>query len=179
MFSVYSVSKSKEHSFSKIVVSSIELIEDEGVEGDAHRGITVKHRSRVRRDPSQPNLRQDHLISHELIQERQAHRFNVAPASLGANITTTVIDLLSLPKDTTLRFPTGAEIVITGLRNPCHQLDDYQKGLMAAVLDRDENGAIIRKAGVMAIVSRSGKVKPGDSIEVQLPPEPHRALEKV
>ncbi|MCB1754455.1 MAG: MOSC domain-containing protein [Gammaproteobacteria bacterium] len=179
MVAVYSVSKSGEHTFSKKVVDSVSLIENEGVKGDAHCGRTVKHRSRVRRDPDQPNLRQVHLISHELIQELLAKGFEVGPASMGENITTVGIDLLALPKNTALRFPSGAEIVVTGLRNPCHQLDDYQKGLTAAVLDRNVNGELIRKAGVMAVVRNGGVVAKGDQIDVRLPEEPYEKLEKV
>lgn len=176
---VHAVSKSSNHEFSKRPVDSIFLIEGEGVEGDAHRGVTVKHRSRVRQDPTQPNLRQVHLIHIELIRELQASGFHVEPAVMGENITTSGLDILSLPADTILHIGSESQIKITGLRNPCVQLDHYQAGLMTAVLDRDENGNLIRKAGVMAIVLKGGLVKPGDFIEVQLPSKPHRPLERV
>jgi len=175
----HSVNKSSKHTFSKKPAESIFLIEGEGVEGDAHKGVTVKHRSRVKADPTQPNLRQVHLIHNELISELHEKGFHVEPATIGENITTSGIDILSLPTDTVLHIGPQAKIKITGLRNPCAQLDHYQKGLMAAVLERDENGKLIRKAGIMAIVLKSGLVSKGDSIEVHLPPEPHRPLERV
>jgi MOSC domain-containing protein YiiM len=179
LIAVYSVSKSEKHTFSKNVVDSISLIENEGVEGDAHRGRTVKHRSRVKRDPNQPNLRQVHLIPHELIQELLAKGFEVGPATMGENITTIGIDLMALPKNTVLRFPSGAEIVVAGLRNPCYQLEDYQKGLTDAVLGRNVKGELIRKAGVMGVVRNGGSVAKGDQIEPLLPKKPHIKLEKV
>ncbi|MDH5633917.1 MAG: MOSC domain-containing protein [Gammaproteobacteria bacterium] len=179
MASVVSVSRNEKHGFSKIAVDFIELVADEGVVGDAHRGESVKHRSRVKKDAAQPNLRQVHLIHVELIQELKDKGFNVEPATLGENITTIGLDLLALPRDTVLRFPGGAELVITGLRTPCHQLDDYQKGLTAAVLDRDDDGNLIRKAGVMAIVKTGGRVQGGDSIAVIYPDAPHQRLEPV
>lgn len=174
-----SVSKSSQHTFSKQVVDSIRLIEDEGVEGDAHQGITVKHRSRVRVDPAQPNLRQVHLIHHELIQELQEKGFDVHPAIMGENITTSGVDLLSLPTDTILAIGSEAQLKVTGLRNPCAQLDNYQKGLTSAVLDRDEHGNLVRKAGIMSVVIKGGVVQAGDTIEVILPAKPHRPLEQV
>ena len=176
---VHSVSKSSKHEFSKEPTNAILLIKGEGVDGDAHRGVTVKHRSRVRQDPTQPNLRQVHLIHLELIHELQAQGFRVDPAAMGENITTFGLDILALPTDTVLHMGAKAQIKITGLRNPCVQLDEYQTGLMSAVLDRDEDGRLIRKAGVMAIVLQGGLVRQGDAIKVQLPPEPHRPLERV
>ncbi|MDX1412622.1 MAG: MOSC domain-containing protein [Candidatus Promineifilaceae bacterium] len=176
---VYSVSKCEKHEFSKRTAEDIYLLKGEGVAGDAHRGVTVKHRSRVRADPTQPNLRQVHLIHNELILELQENGFNVAPGIMGENITTANIAILSLPTDAVLHIGQEAVIKITGLRNPCIQLDHYQKGLMSAVLDRDEEGNLIRKAGVMAVVLKSGTVRAGDPIEVHLPPEPHRPLERV
>lgn len=179
MASVVAVSKSSEHNFSKAPVASIHLLAQQGVEGDAHCGSTVKHRSRVKVDPTQPNLRQVHLIHQELLEELQQHGFKVAPATLGENITTAGLDLLSLPKDTLVTFPSGAQLQITGLRNPCAQLDNYQAGLTAATLDRDEHGQLIRKAGIMAVVNRGGDVHPGDAISIELPAEPHQPLERV
>jgi MOSC domain-containing protein YiiM len=149
------------------------------VEGDAHLGETVKHRSRVARDPSQPNLRQVHLIHAELHDELRAAGFAVSVGQMGENVTTRGIDLLGLPTGTRLRLGKTAVVEVTGLRNPCIQLDRFQSGLMAAVLGRDEHGALIRKAGVMAIVLVDGEVRPGDPIIVELPPAPHRSLEPV
>jgi len=176
---VQAVSCSPTHTFTKPNQQSIRLITGLGVEGDAHLGETVKHRSRVARDPSQPNLRQVHLIHAELHDELRATGFVVAAGQMGENVTTRGIDLLALPTGTRLRLGETAVIEVTGLRNPCLQLDHFQQGLMAAVLGRDEHGALIRKAGVMAIVLAGGEVRPGDPIIVELPPAPHRSLEPV
>lgn len=176
---VISVGKSSVHTFSKEAVDSILLIVGEGVEGDAHKGVTVKHRSRVKADPTQPNLRQVHLIHNELIQELQEKGFDVHPAAMGENITTSGVDLLSLPTDTILAIGSDVKLKVTGLRNPCAQLDNYQKGLTAAVLDRDEDGNIVRKAGIMSVVLKGGVVNVGDAIDVMLPAKPHRSLEPV
>ncbi|HKD75773.1 MAG TPA: MOSC domain-containing protein, partial [Ktedonobacterales bacterium] len=138
-------------------------------------GETVQHRSRVARDPSQPNLRQVHLIHAELHDELQTMGFTVSAGQMGENVTTRGIDLLALPTGTRLHLGEAAVIEVTGLRNPCVQLDHFQNGLMAAVLSRDENGALIRKAGVMAVVLTGGEVRSGDTITVELPPEPHKA----
>jgi MOSC domain-containing protein YiiM len=139
------------------------------VEGDCHGGESVQHRSRVARDPTQPNLRQVHLIHEELLEELRAHGFNVHPGAVGENVTTRGLDLLALPQATRLRLGEEAVVELTGLRNPCSQLDRYQKGLMQAVLDRAPDGALIRKAGVMAVVLEGGAVRPGDRIVVELP----------
>lgn len=176
MSKVISVSQSSAHTFSKDVVDSIRLIEGEGVKGDAHQGATVRHRSRVKVDPTQPNLRQVHLIHDELIQELQAKGFDVHPATMGENMTTAGVDLLSLPTDTILAIGPDVKLKVTGLRNPCAQLDNYQKGLMAAVLDRDADGNLVRKAGIMSVVLKGGVVKAGDPIDVILPAKPHRPL---
>ena len=176
---VAAVSLSPTHTFSKPNQESIRLLAGLGVEGDAHQGETVKHRSRVARDPSQPNLRQVHLIHAELHDELRSAGFDVSAGQMGENITTRGVDLLRLPTGTRLRLGDRAVVEITGLRNPCTQLDGLQSGLMAAVLDRDEHGGLIRKAGVMTIVHAEGEVRPGDPIIVELPPEPHRALEPV
>jgi MOSC domain-containing protein YiiM len=149
------------------------------VEGDAHLGETVKHRSRVARDPSQPNLRQVHLIHAELHDELRAAGFAVSAGQMGENVTTRGIDLLGLPTGTRLRLGKTAVVEVTGLRTPCIQLDRFQPGLMAAVLGRDEHGALIRKAGVMTIVLADGEVRPGDPVIVELPPAPHRSLEPI
>ncbi len=177
--SVVAVSLSPTHTFSKPNRESIRLLTGLGVEGDAHLGETVKHRSRVARDSSQPNLRQVHLIHAELHDELRTAGFDVSAGEMGENVTTRGIDLLLLPPGTRLRLGDTAVIEITGLRNPCAQLDGLHPGLMAATLGRDEHGALIRKAGVMAIILAGGEVRPGDPITVELPPEPHRALEPV
>ncbi|WP_336406961.1 MOSC domain-containing protein [Gallaecimonas mangrovi] len=176
---VISVSRSQEHHFSKSPVDTIRLIAGEGIEGDAHRGTTVKHRSRVKVDPSQPNLRQVHLIQAELFEELQDQGFAVAPAALGENMTTAGINLLALPKGAVLTFPIGAAIEITGLRNPCPQIENYQKGLLAAVLGKDDSGNVLRKAGVMAIVKAGGNVNKGDDITLLMPKPPFEKLERV
>jgi len=150
-----------------------------GVEGDAHMGVTVKHRSRVRRDPSQPNLRQVHLIHAELVDALQSQDFAVSAGAMGENITTRGIDLLGLPRSTQLRIGATAVVEVTGLRNPCYQLNTFQPGLMAAVLDRDAQGNLIRKAGVMGIVLAGGVVSVSDLIGVTLPDGPFHPLEPV
>jgi MOSC domain-containing protein YiiM len=176
---VSAVSISPSHTFSKSNVSSIYLIEGHGVEGDAHAGATVKHRSRVAKDPSQPNLRQVHLIHAELFDYLHEKGYTVAAGQMGENITTSNLDLLALPKDAILNFPSGACVQITGLRNPCNQLNSLGNGMMKALLPKDEQGQIQRLAGIMGIVLKGGPVKPGDQIEIKLPQTPHQALERV
>jgi hypothetical protein len=176
---VEAVHKSASHTLSKPGQPSIRLLAGLGVEDDAHMGVTVKHRSRVARDPSQPNLRQVHLIHAELHTELHAGGFSVCAGEMGENITTRGIDLLRLPVGARLHLGTEAVVEITGLRNPCAQLDRLQPGLMEAVLDRDAQGQLIRKAGVMGVVLAGGEVRPADPIRVELPPEPHRPLEPV
>ncbi|MGE0259356.1 MAG: MOSC domain-containing protein [Alphaproteobacteria bacterium] len=161
---------------SKPNAGAIRLVAGLGVEGDAHQGATVKHRSRVARDPTTPNLRQVHLIHTELFGELRDRGFTVSPGMMGENVTTAGIDLLALPTGTRLCLGDEAVIEVTGLRNPCRQLDGLQAGLMAATLDRDRDGNLIRKAGIMAIVVADGIVREGDPIRVELPPLPHHAL---
>lgn len=167
------------HRFSKPTAESIMLLAGLGVEGDAHCGRTVQHRSRVRRTPSAPNLRQVHLIHAELLDELAAAGFDVAPGAVGENITTRGLDLLGLPTGSVLRVGAEAAVEITGLRNPCRQLDRYARGLQKAVLERDPEGNLVRKAGVMAIVRNAGVVRPGDPIIVQRPTAAHLALQPV
>jgi MOSC domain-containing protein YiiM len=176
---VTAVSVNTTHAFSKRRAQQITLLAGLGVEGDAHCGVTVKHRSRVARDPTQPNLRQVHLLHTELFEELAAKGFSVAPGALGENISTSGISLLSLPVDTELRLGESAVVRLTGLRNPCAQLNEFQTGLMAAVLDRTKDGALVRRAGVMSIVVCGGIVRPGDAVNVTLPVGPLRALEPV
>jgi MOSC domain-containing protein YiiM len=176
---VTAVSISPGHHFSKPNVLSIRLLAGLGVEGDAHAGVTVKHRSRVRRDPSQPNLRQVHLVHSELFEELRGKGFTVTPGDIGENVTTRGIDLLALPTGARLRLGDAATVEITGLRNPCVQLDTFQKGLMAATLDKDSDGNLIRKAGVMGVVLIGGEIRPGDAITVEFPAGPRRPLQPV
>ena len=158
---------------------SIRLLAELGVEGDAHAGATVKHRSRVARDPTQPNLRQVHLIQAELHDELRRQGFDVSAGQMGENVTTRGIDLLSLPVGARLHLGDTAVVEVTGLRNPCGQLNGVQPGLMAATLGRTEDGELVRKAGVMAVVVTDGEVRPDDPIRVELPPAPHRPLDRV
>lgn len=176
---VLAVSRSATHTLAKPTETEIRLLTGLGVEGDAHLGVTVKHRSRVARDPSVPNLRQVHLIHAELHDVLRAKGFAVSPGQVGENVTTRGVDLLGLPTGTRLHLGATAVVEITGLRNPCVQLDGIQPGLMAAVLDRDADGNLVRKAGVMAIVLADGAVRPGDPIRIALPPAPHRPLQAV
>jgi MOSC domain-containing protein YiiM len=174
---VTAVARSATHTLSKPnASSSIRLLPGLGVESDAHLGETVKHRSRVARDPSQPNLRQVHLIHSELFEELRAAGFEITAGQMGENVTTLGLDLLALPVGTRLHLGDTAVVELTGLRNPCAQLDRIQQGLMKATLDRDADGNLIRKAGIMGIVLVGGDVRPDDPIEIELPPLPHRLL---
>ncbi|MFF3763176.1 MOSC domain-containing protein [Streptomyces sp. NPDC001922] len=177
--SVTAVSSNSAYSFTKPNRSSIQLLAGLGVEGDVHAGVTVKHRSRVAQDPTQPNLRQVHLIHEELFTELRAAGFTVAPGDLGENITTSGIDLLGLPVGTLLHIGDEAVVEVTGLRNPCLQIDIFQEGLLKQVVGRDEAGNVVRKSGIMSVVTAGGTVRPGDVIEIELPARPHRPLERV
>lgn len=176
---VVSVARDTGHAFSKPLQDSIRLIAGLGVEGDAHCGVTVKHRSRVAVDPTQPNLRQVHLIHEELLDELNAAGFEVAPGQMGENVTTRGIDLLGLPVGARLKLGGDAEIEITGLRNPCVQIEAFRPGLLKAVLGRGADGRLIRKAGIMGIVLAGGEIRSGDAITITLSPTPHRALDRV
>ncbi|MEV6618677.1 MOSC domain-containing protein [Streptomyces sp. NPDC051051] len=175
---VTAVSSNGEYSFTKPNRDSVTLLAGLGVEGDVHAGVTVKHRSRVAQDPTQPNLRQVHLLHEELFAEVGAAGFTVAPGDLGENITTRGIDLLGLPVGTLLRIG-EAVLEVTGLRNPCLQIDRFEEGLLKQVVGRDEAGSVVRKAGIMSVVKEGGVVRPGDVITVELPTGPHRPLERV
>ncbi|KUN98897.1 MOSC domain-containing protein [Streptomyces caeruleatus] len=176
---VTAVSSNNDYSFTKPNRPGITLLAGLGVEGDVHAGVTVKHRSRVAQDPTQPNLRQVHLIHEELFTEVGKDGFAVRPGELGENITTNGIDLLALPTGTLLHIGDEAVVQVTGLRNPCLQIDAFQQGLLKQVVGRDEAGNIVRKAGIMSVVEVGGAVRPGDTITVKLPDEPHRPLEQV
>jgi hypothetical protein len=176
---VVSVSRDDGHRFSKPTVEEITLVEDWGVEGDAHAGRTVRHRSRRARDPELPNLRQVHLLHEELFDDVADRGFRVAPGEMGENVTTRGVLLLGLPTGTVLQLGAHASVELTGLRNPCVQIDRFAPGLMREVLGRDADGGVVRKAGVMAVVRSGGVVRPGDPITVHLPDGPHRRLEPV
>ena len=176
---VEAVSSAGSHRFSKTPRMWITLLAGLGVEGDAHQGTTVRHRSRVARDPSQPNLRQVHLLHAELFEELAGQGFTLGPGDIGENVLTRGVDLLALPEGARLRLGETAVVRVTGLRNPCAQLDRFRPGLMAATLDRDAAGNLIRKAGVMAVVEIGGVVRPGDVTGVLLPPLPHQPLRPV
>lgn len=177
--SVAAVSRSRSYTFSKPNETRITLLAGLGVEGDAHLGPTVRHRSRMRRNPYIPNLRQVHLIHTELFDELADAGYEVKPGQLGENVSTLGIDLLALPTGARLRLGATAVVEVTGLRNPCVQIDNFQHGLMKAVLGRDDNGDLVRKAGVMSVVLVGGDVHPGDPITVELPARPHQPLQPV
>jgi MOSC domain-containing protein YiiM len=176
---VTAVSAGPAHGPTKPNREAIRLLQGLGVGGDAHMGATVKHRSRVRRDATQPNLRQVHLIHSELHDELRAAGFEVSAGQMGENVTTRGIELLGLPAGAHLRLGKEAVVELTGLRNPCKQLNGVQPGLMKATLARDGDGSLVRKAGVMGVVLAGGEVRPGDRIGVALPPRPYRALKPV
>jgi len=175
---VIAVASDSEHNFSKITKPAITLVAGFGVKGDAHAGVTVKHRSRVAKDPSQPNLRQVHLIHQELFEDLSKQGYEVVAGQVGENIVTRGISLLDLPTGTKLEIG-EAIIEITGLRNPCHQLNQIKDGLMQKLVFKTENGDVVRLCGVMAIVLRGGDIKEGDEIQAILPKKPYIALQKV
>jgi len=182
---VLAVHRDSEHRFSKAKVPVIVLLQGLGVQGDAHCGLTVQHRSRVKANPDQPNLRQVHLISASLFAHLAQQGFAVQPGQLGENITLTDAPgldwqaLIALPLHTELHFARGAVVQLTGLRNPCAQIDAFDKGLLAAMLDRDAQGQLVRKTGVMGVVLEGGAVQAGDAVRVALPAAPHQAMERV
>ena len=178
-YEISAVHRKPTHSLSKTTVLSIELVPGHGVRDDAHYGVTVKHRSRVAKDPTQPNLRQVHLLHEELFAEVLIAGCSVLPGKMGENITTRGLDLLSLSAGTRLRLGTHAVVEITGLRNPCAQLEEFSPGLLAAVSGRAADGSLIRKAGVMAIVLEGGLVQAGDQIVIVHGPEEYRTLQPV
>lgn len=176
---VVAVSRSGAHSFSKQVEPGIRLLAGQGVEGDAHAGATVKHRSRVTQNPLQTNLRQVHLMHAELHEELRASGFDISPGALGENITTRGLDLLALPAGARLHLGGGAIVEVKGLRSPCAQIEHFQTGLLSAVVSRDASGKAIVKTGVMCIVVEGGLVAPGDAIRAELPAGPQVPLEKI
>lgn len=176
---ILAVSRKRSHGIAKTNVDVIRLIAGHGVEDDAHFGTTVQHRSRVAKNLDQPNLRQVHLVHAELLDALGEHGFAVSPGDMGENITTRGIGLLALPEGTELALGDTARIRITGLRNPCKQLNGHAPGLMNAVLDRDADGVLVRKAGIMAVVLEGGEVRPGDAIAVHMPEGERRRLQSV
>lgn len=172
---VLAVARDDAHRFSKPTRESITLIAGLGVEGDAHAGVTVQHLSRIKRDPTVPNLRQVHLIHTELFDRVAAHDHAVEPGALGENITTSGVDLLGLPTGARLEIGDEAVVEVTGLRNPCQQINGLSDGLMKELVFPGDDGEVVRLAGVMSIVIEGGTVRPGDEIRVVLPegtPEP-------
>ncbi|MEJ8283784.1 MOSC domain-containing protein [Curtobacterium citreum] len=176
---VIAVSRDDVHRFSKPVVDEVTLVAGWGIEGDAHAGTTVQHRSRVARDPSQPNLRQVHLFHAEVFDEVAEAGFRVEPGQMGENVTTRGVDLLGLPTGTLLHLGDEACVRVTGLRNPCQQINGFEPGLLREVLGRDEDGSVVRKGGVMSVVVTGGAVRTGDRIRVELPVGEQQALQPV
>ena len=176
---VTAVSRSRTHTMTKPNADAIRLVAGLGVDGDAHQGATVKHRSRIERFGDQPNLRQVHLIHAELFDELRASGFTVSPGQMGENVTTRGVDLLGLPTGARLHLGAAAVVEVTGLRNPCRQLDKLKPGLMAATLARDAAGTLIRKAGIMGIVLQGGEIREGDGVRIELPAPPHQKLAPV
>ena len=177
--SVVAVSKDGQHRFSKKPCEQITLLEGVGVQGDAHAGVTVQHLHRVAQDPTQPNLRQVHLLSREFFDEAREEGYVLGPGDLGENVLTQGLDLAALSRDTLLHIGSGAVVRVTGLRNPCAQIDRFRMGLLKVALARDEDGRVVRKAGIMGVVTTGGIIHPGDRIAVEPPAPPHHALERV
>lgn len=179
MSAVLAVHSASAHNFSKRTAMFIDIVEGLGVTGDAHAGATVKHRSRVAADPTQPNLRQVHLIAFELLDEVNGLGFDVAPGALGENVTTSGLDLIDLPRGTILTLGDTVRLEITGLRNPCVQIERFRPGLFKHMVGKREDGTALLRTGIMTVVLTGGTVRAGEPIAVQLPPEPHIQLEKV
>jgi hypothetical protein len=176
MPSVIAVSSSPAYTFSKPNLPSVNLVAGIGVEGDAHSGPLIRHRDLVNQDPTQPNLRQVLLIQQEIFESLAERGHEVGAGHLGDNITTQGLDLHALPTGTRLRLGDTAVVELTGLRQPCPQIDDFQNGLTTVLRHRDAEGDMVQAAGVMSIVLDGGTVKPGDRIELDVPPEPHQPL---
>jgi MOSC domain-containing protein YiiM len=177
---IEAVSLSPRHGFSKSPQRAIRLIAGEGVEGDAHRGVTTQHLYRMHQNPTQPNLCQVHLFSRELLEEFAARGHIVAPGAMGENVLTTGLDLLALPLGTVLHLGPEAVVEVTGLRTPCSKIDRLQPGLQQHCWGpRQRGGKRARRAGIMSIVRRGGLVGPGDTLMVVFPPEPWQPLPPV
>ena len=176
---VEAVCISGEHAFSKDPVESATVLEGLGLRGDAHAGVTVQHLFRVAQNPTTPNLRQVHLMHAELHDELRAAGHPVHAGSLGENLTTRGIALLELPAGTHLRVGSSVVLEVTGLRNPCRQIDGFSPGLLRLVLHKEPDGTVVRRSGVMAVVVAGGEVRPGDGIVIELPDGPHEPLRPV
>ena len=176
---VIGVFRKEDYSFSKDAQEELTLVKGKGVEGDAHFGALVKHRSRVARNPNQPNLRQVHLLPIELFEELENKGYSVNPGELGENITTRGIDLIELPLGTLLQIGKDVSLQVTGLRDPCYQIDDFKKGLLSKVVYSDDEGNLILKAGIMTVVLEGGRIKSNDEIVVELPLKPFKKLQIV
>ncbi len=177
--SVIAVCSRDAHLFSKENREEIELIKNFGINGDAHAGMYVKHRSRVKKNPKQLNLRQVHLIPIELLNEMKQHRYDLHPGDLGENITTSGIDLINLPLNSQINIGEEVVLEVKGLRDPCKQIEAFKEGLLKKMITKDADGNLIRKTGIMTIVLGGGIVKPNDKIEVVLPKKPYHKLEVV
>lgn len=176
---VAAVHRNAAHEFTKNPVDAIELVAGLGVVGDAHSGARVKHRSRVAADPMQPNLRQVHLMHAELFEELATKGYEVGPGNLGENLTTSGLDLLELPVGTSLAIGPDVVLALTGLRNPCGQINGFSDGLLKQLVYRDDDGETVRIGGAMSVVVRGGEIRPGDEIRVGLPSEPHHPMERI
>jgi len=175
---VLEVSCSAKHEFSKQRTSAIRIAAGHGVVGDAHAGELIQHRSRMEIDPDQPNLRQVHLMPVELLEELDRKGFEVDPGDLGENITTRGIDLVSLGRDTILRIGGETVLCVTGLRNPCVQIEKFAPGLLNELAVKSD-GKVRRKAGIMCVALSGGTVRPGDEVSVYHPEGPYIPLERV
>jgi len=180
---VLAVHRSDEHTFAKPTVDSVTLLPGLGVEGDAHLGAQVKHRSRVAADPNQPNLRQVHLVMSELLDDVRAAGHEIEPGRLGENVTTTGIDLIGLPVGSMLRIGDTALVALTGLRNPCKQIRDVGDGVLKMMFVDGERygrpGEQIGRTGVMGVVVAGGTVSAGDEIAVRYPAGVLTPMQKV
>ena len=174
--SVVAVSKDEYHRFSKVPCTQITLIKGVGVRGDTHSGVTVQHLFAVEQDPRQPNLRQVHLLQQEFLDQARDQGYELTPGDLGENILTDDLDLVGLWQDTLLHIGSQAVVRVSGLRNPCAQIDSFRPGLLQVAVRRDLKGDVVRKAGIMGVVTTGGVVHPGDEIEVEWPAQPHRRL---
>ena len=177
--SVMAVSQDGQHRFSKSPCEHITLLEGIGVQGDAHAGVTVQHLYRAAQDPTQPNLRQVHLLPGEFLEEARQEGYEVGPGDLGENVLTQGVDLAGLSRDTLLHIGPEVVVRITGLRDPCVKINRFRQGLLKVALSRDEDGHLVRKAGIMGVVTAGGIIHPGDKIGVELPAPPHHALKCV
>ena len=176
---VEAVSANIDHGFSKVNMDVIRVVHNYGVEADAHFGTTVQHLHHIQKDPTQPNLRQVHLIALERINEWNVLGHPVRSGSLGENITTSGLDLEYLPAGTRIRFGSGAEILLTGLRKPCHQVDKFSAGLLRLTVSDTKEAEIPYRIGVMGVVLVTGVILKGEGIQLLLPPEPHQSMVKV